>query len=276
MSRDLPAGISDEDMSGYLDGSLEPLRRAQVEAAIRADPRLARTVDAYRAQENDLRAMAAAVLEEPVPDNLLEVVRRAQRPAWRPPLRQILQLAASVVVGVAIGWLLNGSLQPREDDLLEPFIHQAVLAHDFFAASTGVDTLRTRGTPLLEEVRSPFQTPIRLPQLLGSGQQPVLFRSVEGGVGPAVELAYADPAGTLTSLTIRQHSDSDDVPVRFRQIEGHSVLYWLDGPLLYVLVGEDGEDELRDMARSVYAATASGGGWHQEGAPAPQPAATSQ
>ena len=274
MSRDLPAGISDEDMSGYLDGSLGPLRRAQVEAAIRADPKLARTVAAYRAQEEDLRGMAAAVLDEPVPEHLLEVVRRAHRPAWRPPLRWITQLAAAVVVGVAIGWLLNDGMQPREDDLLEPFIHQAVLAHDLFVASEGVDTLRARGTPLLEEVRSPFQTPIRLPRLLGSSQQPVSFRSVEGGVGPGVELAYADPAGKLTSLTIRQHSDKDDVPVRFREVEGHSVLYWLDGPLLYVLVGEGGEDELRAMARSVYAATASGGAWQQEGGPAPQPAAS--
>jgi anti-sigma factor RsiW len=274
MSRDLPAGISDEDVSGYLDGSLEPLRRAQVEAAIRADPKLARTVAAYRAQEEDLRQMAAAVLDEPVPENLLEVVRKAHRPAWRPPLRQIMQLAAAVVVGVALGWLLHRGMPSREDDLLEPFIHQAVLAHDSFVASEDVDTLRDRGTPLLEEVRSPFRTPIRLPRLLGSGQQPVLFRSVEGGVGPGVELAYADPAGMLTSLIIRQHSDKDDVPVRFREVEGHSVLYWLDGPLLYALVGEGSEDELRAMARSVYAATASGGAWQQEGKPAPQPAAS--
>lgn len=274
MSRDLPAGISDEDMSGYLDGSLEPLRRAQVEAAIRADRRLARTVAAYRAQEGDLRAMAAAVLEEPIPDHLLEVVRKGRRPARRPPWRQITQIAAAVVIGVAVGWLLKGSLQSGEDDLLEPFIHQAVLAHDLFVASEGVDTLRARGRPLLEEVRSPFRTPIRLPQLLGSSHQPVLFRSVEGGIGPGVELAYADPAGMLTSLTIRQHSDKDDVPVRFRQVDGRSVLYWLDGPLLYVLVGENGEDELREMARSVYAATASGGGWPHEGERAPQPAAS--
>jgi anti-sigma factor RsiW len=276
MSRDLPAGISDEDMSGYLDGSLEPLRRAQVEAVIRADPKLARTVAAYRAQEQDLRTVAAAVLDEAVPEHLLAVVRKTQRPAWRPPLRQITQLAAAVVLGVAIGWLLTGGVPSRQDDLLEPFIHQAVLAHDSFVASEGVDTLRARGAPLLEEVRSPFRTPIRLPRLLGGSQQPVLFRSVEGGVGPGVELAYADPAGVLTSLTIRQHSDKDDVPVRFREVEGHSVLYWLDGPLLYVLVGEGGEDELREMARSVYAATASGGAWQQEREPAPQPAATNQ
>ena len=115
------------------------------------------------------------------------------------------------------------------------------------------------------------RTPIRLPQLLGSSHQPVLFPSVEGGIGPGVELAYSDPAGMLTSLTIRQHSDKDDVPVRFRQVDGRSVL---DGPLLYGLVGENGEDELREMARSVYAATASGGGWPHEGERAPQPAAS--
>lgn len=269
-----PAGISDEDVSGYLDGSLEPLRRARVDAAIRADSRLARKVAAYRAQEEGLRAMAAAVLDEPVPPYLLEVVRKARPPARRPALRLIAPLAASVLVGVAIGWLLNGTLKPGDDNLLDPLIHQAVLAHDFFVESEQLETLSERGAPLLQAVQSPFQTPIRLPQLLGVDHQPVLFRSVEGGVGPGIELAYAAPNGTLTSLSIRQHSDRDDVPVRFREVDGRAVLYWLDGPLLYVLVGQGAEGELRAMARSVYAATASGGAWRPADEVAAQPVTT--
>ena len=275
MSRDLSAGVSDEDLSSYLDGGLEPLRRAQVEAAIRADPHLARTIAAYRAQEEDLREMAASVLEEPVPEHLLNVVRKARRPSWRPPLRQMMQLAAALLVGVALGWLLQTSLQPRDDNLLEPFIRQAVLSHELFEANEELDTLRESESRLLQEVRSPFQTPIRIPQLLGANYRPVLFRSVEGRVGPGVELAYADAEGALTSLLIRQHSDRDDIPVRFRKVGGRSVLYWLDGPLLYVLVGVSDEDQLRDMARSVYAATASGGGWQRESEQALPPAAAS-
>lgn len=275
MNRDLPASVSDEDLSSYLDGGLEPLRRAQVEAAIRADPHLTRTIAAYRAQEEDLREMAAAVLEEPVPEHLLNIVRKARRPSWRPPLRQLMQLAAALLVGVALGWLLQTSLQPRDDNLLEPFIRQAVLSHELFEANEELDTLRESESRLLQEVRSPFQTPIRIPQLLGANYRPVLFRSVEGRVGPGVELAYADAEGALTSLLIRQHSDRDDIPVRFRTVGGRSVLYWLDGPLLYVLVGVSGEDELRDMARSVYAATASGGGWQRESEQDLPPAAAS-
>ena len=275
MNRDLPAGVSDEDLSSYLDGGLEPLRRVQVEAAIRADPHLARTIAAYRAQEEDLREMAASVLDEPVPEHLLNVVRKARRPSWRPPLRQVMQLAASLLVGVALGWALQTSLQPRADNLLEPFINQAVLSHELFEANKELETLRESEARLLQEVRSPFQTPIRIPQLLGGNYHPVLFRSIEGQVGPGVELAYADAEGALTSLLIRQHSDRDDVPVRFREVAGRSVLYWLDGPLLYVLVGAGGEDQLRDMARSVYAATASGGAWQGEAGQILPKAATS-
>lgn len=274
MDGERPVGITDEDVSGYLDGSLQPLRRAQVDAAIRADSRLARKVAAYRAQEEGLRSMAAVVLDEPVPEHLLEVVRKARRPARRLPLRLLAQLAASVLAGVAIGWLLNATLESREDNLLDPLIRQALLAHDSFVASEALETLGERGAPLLQEVRSPFQTPVRLPQLLGVDHQPVLFRSVEGGVGPGIELAYAAPDGMLTSLSIRQHSDRDDVPVRFRELDGRAVLYWLDGPLLYVLVGQGGEDGLRAMARSVYAATASGGGWRAAGEAARQSATT--
>ena len=59
-------------------------------------------------------------------------------------------------------------------------------------------------------------------------------------------------------------------------MDGRSVLYWLDGPLLYVLVGAGGEDRLRDMARSVYAATASGGAWQRDAGQTLPPAAASQ
>ena len=34
--------------------------------------------------------------------------------------------------------------------------------------------------------------------------------------------------------------------MRFAEVEGRAVLYWLDGPLIYALVGDGGEEELRD------------------------------
>ena len=259
-------GISEEELSAYMDGDLEPFRRAQIDAALRADPQLARKLEAYRAQEASLRQASADVLEEPIPDALLEAVRRPQRPAAPTAAapaaalaRRLWPLAASLAVGVALGWLLRTSLQPDEDSLLEPFVRQAVASHELFLASTEVEGLRSGALPL-EAVHSPFRTPIRVPELLDARYRPVQFRAVEGGGGPALELAYAGEDG-LASLLIRQHSDHDDLFVRLRDVDGRAVLYWLDGPLIYALVSDGDEEELRAIARSIYASTATGGSW---------------
>ena len=54
----------------------------------------------------------------------------------------------------------------------------------------------------------------------------------------------------LASLLIRQHSDRDDLFVRLRDIDGRAVLYWLDGPLIYALVSDGDEEELRAIVRA--------------------------
>jgi anti-sigma factor RsiW len=204
------------------------------------------------------------VLEEPVPEALLAVVRRARRPepVTRPAARlarRLWPLAASLLVGVALGWLLRTPLQPDEDSLLEPFVRQALASHQLFLTSAAPDRARSDVTPI-GAVRSPFRTPIRIPELLGERYRPVQLRAVEGSGGPALELAYARD-DSLASLLIRQHSDRDDLLVRLRKVDGRAVLYWLDGPLIFALVSDGGEEELRAMARSIYASTATGGSW---------------
>ena len=277
MAQEPRSGIGDKELSAYLDDDLEPFRRAQIDATLRADRQLARRLETYRAQEASLRRASAAVLEEPVPEALLAVVRRPRRPdpAARPVAalaRRLWPLAASLLVGVALGWLLRTPLQPDEDSLLEPFVRQALASHELFLTSAQPDRSRSDVMPI-KAVRSPFRTPIRVPELLGARYRPVQFRAVEGGGGPALELAYARDDG-LASLLIRQHSDRDDLLVRLRKVDGRSVLYWLDGPLIYALVSDGGEEELRAIARSIYASTATGGSWHPPPTLPLQPRAT--
>lgn len=169
------------------------MRRVQIEAAVRADRRLARKVQTYRPQEDGLRQWSAAIREEPVPQHLLETVRRPRRQArhrgsWA---RALWPVAASLLIGIALGSSLRTTLQPDQDSLLEPFIRQAVGSHELFLTSEDADRLRVSdAATALKEVRNPFQMPIRIPQLLGARYRPVQFRAVEGGGGPALELAY--------------------------------------------------------------------------------------
>jgi hypothetical protein len=65
----------------YVDGELDVATREQVAGAIAADPEVARRVAAHQALRGRLRATFDKVLEEPVPAQLLSLVRpRASEP----------------------------------------------------------------------------------------------------------------------------------------------------------------------------------------------------
>lgn len=62
--------IDPEMLAAYADGELGPEETARVEAAIAADPALARQVEAHRALRTTLSAHFAPILDMPVPDRL--------------------------------------------------------------------------------------------------------------------------------------------------------------------------------------------------------------
>lgn len=126
--------ISDELLMAYADGELDaPERasdRATVEAAIKAEPDVARRVEQHRALRRRLNTTFDRVLDEPVPDRLIAVVRgarpaapvadlenaRAKRaaPRARFSLPQWAAMAASVIVGVLVGHFALTSREPGQ------------------------------------------------------------------------------------------------------------------------------------------------------------------
>jgi len=69
--------IPEERLMAYADGEVDAAERAAIEAAMKADPALARRVEQHRALRARLGGAFNAVLDEPVPDRLLSAVRNA-------------------------------------------------------------------------------------------------------------------------------------------------------------------------------------------------------
>lgn len=69
--------IPDETLMAYADGELEPAQRAEVEAAIAADPQLAARIEQHRALRRKLNAAYDPILLETVPNTLVASVRNA-------------------------------------------------------------------------------------------------------------------------------------------------------------------------------------------------------
>jgi hypothetical protein len=114
--------INDEILMALADGELDEPQRSSVEAAVAADPAIARRVADFRAQRSRLVAEFAPQLGEPVPERLLAVMRRGGAPSakvvdlterraarrLRGALRnlswaEVGAIAASLVVAVLVG-----------------------------------------------------------------------------------------------------------------------------------------------------------------------------
>lgn len=249
-----------EELNDYVDGRLDPQRRAEVAARIAADPELARRVAAYVAQNEALRALTAETLAEPIPDRLRRLVARPRRVAARQRmLGRAAAALALLLLGGAGGWLLRDG---RSDsaNLLQPFVQQAILAHRLAETETPAEADRipkTDGDVLpVSSFGLPFDAPVRAPSLRSLSYSPVAFRSLSGTSAPAGQFVYRDADGRQLTLFIRQHSGASDIPFRYDEEQGYRVLHWLDGPLVYVLVGHVDKNGLAEVARAVYGAPA--------------------
>jgi hypothetical protein len=111
---------ADEQIHAFIDGALAPDMAARLAADCRTDPALAARVDSQRRLQMLLRERFDAVLEEPVPQRLLDALDAgtgmdnikptgaARRPRTAPPVWWA-ALAASLLLGLMLGWWLAGS-----------------------------------------------------------------------------------------------------------------------------------------------------------------------
>ncbi len=115
--------FSDEMLMAYADGELDLVARAEIEAAMSRDPTIAEAVERHRTMSARVRSAYDAVLEEPVPDRLanlvagrrsapvadlaaVRTVREARAKIGDLRLPQWSALAASLAIGVFVGILM--------------------------------------------------------------------------------------------------------------------------------------------------------------------------
>ena len=186
--------FSEETLMAYADNELDAQTRTAVEAAMAADPEIARRVAQHKALRGKLRLAFDNVIEEPTPQRLVNAARGA--PAVRRegnvvPLRRKspqrrgvplwASIAASLVIGIIIGQAMlhsSGSttVTSRDGQLLA----SGVLAHALTAQLASAQT---------------DQNPVQIG---------VSFKSKAGDYCRTFTLHEST---TLTGLACRQHDD---------------------------------------------------------------------
>jgi hypothetical protein len=202
----------DETLMAYADGELDPLQRAEIDAAMAKDPGLARRVEQQRALRARLAGAFSKVLDQPVPERLEAAARagatsavpggrgkvlqfparsaRPPNPPWR--AREWIAMAASLLLGVLLSWRL---LVPGESGVIE----------------AGKDGLLARG-----ELARALENQLASEQ---RGEEPVMigltFRTRDGNYCRSFVLRTAQTAGLACRVGSEWQvpaTDSSDLP----------------------------------------------------------------
>lgn len=272
------APIDDTLLNAWLDGQLDGDDSARVEAWLRDHPEDAARVRLWAADGQALRARLDAVLAEPVPPRLEQVVWR------RSPARATLPFAgwqrwAAVMavftlggaVGAALVWRLEGPAATVAGAPVAAhgnglgWVQRAAVAHSVYVPEVRHPVeVKAQEEHLARWLTRRLEMPVKLYDLRAQGFELVGGRLLPDAQGPSAQLMYQAigevPAGqTPLRVTVYLRKPEDGTPAAFRyEQQGKTGLfYWVEGaspghPACgYAIVGELPKERLLALAQAI-------------------------
>lgn len=242
-----PDQVLEEDLHGYVDGVLDPVRRKEVQAYLDRHPDAAASVAKLAAQRQLLRSALASIADERVPERLdlsrLVVRHRDKRPwAWR--------MAATVLVALGVGGF--SGWQAR--DFLQPSAGIAALAGEAlssYVAYAGDSVPEEDRTQLASLVSAKLKQRIDVPDLTRSGYRYAGGRLVATVHGPAGLFFYDRADGTRLAMMVRPMAREREASMRAQSTGSIGGYTWAARGLGYSVVGTEAPEVLHPVANEV-------------------------
>jgi anti-sigma factor RsiW len=250
--------VDDDDIHAYVDGALDPARRAEVETWLAENPEAAARAAFYARVNESLHQRFDHILSEPVPEEMSRPPRR------RLPIsvRGVAVAASFLLVGLAGGWFAHRALvEPRVVErvvLTAPQMPQlAAIAHAAYASEVRhpVEVGADEEAHLVRWLSNRMGKAVKAPRLETLGYRLMggrLLPGAEGGV--ACQFMYENASGQRITLYIRTpNQNQPETAFRFAtEGNGLGVFYWIDRSLAYAISAALPKEELRKLARAVY------------------------
>lgn len=256
--------FDDELLNAYADGELDGEERAQVEAALDADPNARARLAAIRRVTALGRATVDELTRKAVPETLRERVwplDRAFRSTAPFPSWSALGWAAVICLSLGLGiggWLAAPTKAPLEQLTAQPaaWDQQAAWYHGLTAdrharsQSLPLDLEHSEETPLADSLAQRLKRPVVVPDLSSQGLELLGARLLVEDLRPLAQVYYRDQQDGLVSLLVALDGGSDSPP-SYRQVNETPVLSWRDGGSAYVLAGAQSRQRLHGLAVKV-------------------------
>jgi anti-sigma factor RsiW len=264
--------IDEDDFQAFVDGQLLPDRCRVVMAYLAAQPDESSRMSDYRTLNEGLHSLYDGVLYEPLPMRL-RVEHYRGRASWRDRLQRwfgfgvfgltprLVGLAALLAASAAGGWGLHSSrvVLPEVETPAMSFARQATSAHLVYAPDVRhpVEFGADQEEKMLLWLSERLGATVHVPKLQDLGFSLVGGRLLPAGSEPAAQLMYEDPAAERITLYIRGRWTSASSPsqpersVSYATEDEVGLVYWIEGPFAYALIGSMDREQLFATAETV-------------------------
>jgi anti-sigma factor RsiW len=259
----------DPELHAFVDGHLDPLRHAAVEARLAGDPVLAHQLHAWKAQRLALRDLHAGVLEEAVPSHLLEAAQQLHRRSNRMAQWQRWGgMAAAVLVAFGLGWGGHWQWQDRSTvasagngtRATGTFVHQAATAYAVYVPEVRhpVEVDATQQQHLVQWLSKRLNRPLKVPSLTPAGYELVGGRLLPGDGGARAQFMYQSANGERITLYVGavdgavSKGGAGETSFRYTSEGGVASFYWVENGFGYALSGKLPRQGLLVLAEAVY------------------------
>lgn len=205
---------SEQDLHAYIDGHLEPGEAARVAAYLAQNPEAAALAEAYRAQTAGLHALYDKILDEPLPEPMLALLRRRRSATLRRSLAIAAAALALVMASTGMGWWLSELSHASKGAAPAALVAEAQQAHRLFAGdeSWASDLGAPHSGALAQSLSERIGAAVTLPEAERAGLKLRGVHLVPTASGTAALLIYRDSAGRPASLFVAAAAAADTPP----------------------------------------------------------------
>ena len=243
----------EDELHAYVDGALPPERRGAVEARLAEDAEAAAAVEAWRRQNQLIRALFEPG-SAPVPARIEAALRTVPR---RAPWRALAAGIALFALGAAAGWQLHGAsgLAPGPAALAA----RGIEAHRVYASEVRhpVEVGASEEAHLVQWLSKRLGYAVKAPDLGAQGLRLLGGRLLPDAGSPAAQFMYESEDGRRYTLYSVRETGRSETAFRFAASGDTAAFYWIDDQAGYALVGPNDREQLLALARAVYEALES-------------------
>lgn len=244
-----PTKSEDWSLHAYADGEIAGQESRALDERLAGDPEARAKVEAWRRQRSLLKEAFDPVLDETVPPQIKAVLRHRRGFSLSP--YAIAAALALLLIGAGAGWFT--SLQMNAPKAMQ-FADLAIEAHEIYTREQrhAVEVAANDSEHLTSWLSKRIGQKLVIPDLSARGYTFLGGRLLAAGTQPAAQLMYEDQAKRRITIFLTANQAGAESKFIVEEKRGITACYWLDGPLGFVIAGEESRDDMMALAHMVY------------------------